>query len=221
MISGASTAGSTLPTEPQVCCRNIATTAISIRVKSRASFGLTCSNPNDTRRQRQRLLRLLSRPASCSAPSPTTTWLARHPCGPSTSPQPPPKAQCLDGFFASSPADDSSGACSDPSLNCRQPLIASSLRSTPLPLDQGPRQEHRCRQTWAPSVGFCPPDSPVVNSVDRFLRRYPAAAHGPRMCAPSSRSPTPHRSDCCRAPCSHSGRLVSLPGTRRHFLDIL
>jgi hypothetical protein len=33
MISGASTAGSTLPTEPQVCCKNIATTAISILVK--------------------------------------------------------------------------------------------------------------------------------------------------------------------------------------------
>ena len=38
MISGASTAGSTLPTEPQVCCRNIAPTAISITVKWRNSF---------------------------------------------------------------------------------------------------------------------------------------------------------------------------------------
>ena len=44
-ISGASTAGSTLPTEPQVCCRNIATTAISIRVKWRGSCGRTRSNP--------------------------------------------------------------------------------------------------------------------------------------------------------------------------------
>ena len=51
MISGASTAGSTLPTEPQVCCRNIAPTAISIRVKWRNSFRWTRSNPRGARRQ--------------------------------------------------------------------------------------------------------------------------------------------------------------------------
>jgi hypothetical protein len=33
MINGASTAGSARAIEPQVCCRNIAATAISIRVK--------------------------------------------------------------------------------------------------------------------------------------------------------------------------------------------
>ena len=32
MINGASTAGNTRPTEPQVCCENIARTAISMRV---------------------------------------------------------------------------------------------------------------------------------------------------------------------------------------------
>jgi hypothetical protein len=48
-----STAGSTLPTEPQVCCKNIATTAISILVKWRDSpwdepfqpTGLAASTP--------------------------------------------------------------------------------------------------------------------------------------------------------------------------------
>src|SRR5271168_2362816 len=35
MIRGARTAGSTRPTEPQVCCRNIAATAISMRFNGR------------------------------------------------------------------------------------------------------------------------------------------------------------------------------------------
>src|SRR5689334_8776903 len=55
MIRGASTAGSTRPTEPQVCCKNIATTAISILVKWRVSSGLACCNPKSTRRQRHPL----------------------------------------------------------------------------------------------------------------------------------------------------------------------
>src|SRR6516162_9959699 len=40
MTSGASTAGSTLPTEAKVCCRNIAARAISIRDKLQ-SLGIT------------------------------------------------------------------------------------------------------------------------------------------------------------------------------------
>src|SRR3979411_2144916 len=52
MISGASTAGSTRPTEPQVCCRNIATTAISIRVNRQFPSTIQCCHQKDARRQR-------------------------------------------------------------------------------------------------------------------------------------------------------------------------
>jgi len=40
MTSGASTAGSTLPTDANICCRNIAARAINIRDKPGGSDGL-------------------------------------------------------------------------------------------------------------------------------------------------------------------------------------
>src|SRR5579859_2840381 len=46
MINGASTAGSTLPTEPQVCCKNIAATATNIFVKWRVPFASSVPTQN-------------------------------------------------------------------------------------------------------------------------------------------------------------------------------
>ncbi len=94
-------------------------------------------------------------------------WLGRHPAGPSTSPQPPPKAQCRRWLLRQLTSRRLKRGVFRSIVDCRQPLIAPRSEPRPFRWTKDPRQDHRRRQTWAPSVGFYPPDSAVVNSVDR------------------------------------------------------